>query len=128
MFKNHRPRNGRGVNMKTSMSKDGLVTIPLNASDAYHMGYAQGYADGRSAAPRWVRCEDELPEPNVSCLVCDKDGACAVGYYRQDAKAWDSPYFGWVEHEDGVFYDDDLPRIGKVVAWMPLPEPPKEDE
>lgn len=79
-----------------------------------------------TASP-WHRSEDGLPEPYVQCLVRDNDNNYAVGYYRQDAKAWDSPYFGWIEHEDGVFYDDDLPRIGKVVAWMSLPEPPKED-
>lgn len=78
-------------------------------------------------APRWVRVEDELPEPNIQCLVRDDDNNCAVGYYRQDAKAWDSPFFGWLERDDEYYEDGDLCRIGKVVAWMPLPEPPKEE-
>ena len=88
--------------------------------------YDEGYADGkRDAASPWHRVEDELPEPNIQCLVRDDDNNCAVGYYRQDARAWDSPFFGWVERGDEYYEDGDLCRIGKVVAWMPI-EPPKE--
>lgn len=76
--------------------------------------------------PHWVSVEDELPEPNIQCLVRDDDNNCAVGYYRQDVKAWDSPFFGWLERDDEYYEDGDLCRIGKVVAWMPLPEPPRE--
>ena len=78
------------------------------------------------AASPWHRVEDELPEPNIQCLVRDDNNNCAVGYYRQDARAWDSPFFGWVERDDEYYEDGDLCRIGKVVAWMPI-EPPKED-
>ena len=77
------------------------------------------------AASPWHRAEDELPEPNIQCLVRDDDNNCAVGYYRQDARAWDSPFFGWVERGDEYYEDGDLCRIGKVVAWMSI-EPPKE--
>lgn len=77
--------------------------------------------------PHWVSVEERFPEPNIQCLVRDDDNNCAVGYYRQDARAWDSPFFGWVERDDEYYEDGDLCRIGKVVAWMPLPEPPKED-
>ena len=76
-------------------------------------------------ASRWHRVKDELPEPNIQCLVRDDDNNCAVGYYRQDARAWDSPFFGWVERDDEYYEDGDLCRIGKVVAWMPIP--PQED-
>lgn len=79
-----------------------------------------------NASP-WHRVEDGLPEPYVQCLVRDNDNNCAVGYYRQDAKAWDSPFFGWLERDDEYYKDGDLCRIGKVVAWMPI-EPQKEDK
>ena len=75
--------------------------------------------------PHWVSVKERLPEPNIQCLVRDDDNNCAVGYYRQDAKAWDSPFFGWLERDDEYYKDGDLCRIGKVVAWMPI-EPPKE--
>lgn len=73
-----------------------------------------------------VSVEDEPPEPNIQCLVRDDDNNYAVGYYRQDVKAWDSPFFGWLERDDEYYEDGDLCRIGKVVAWMPLPEPPQD--
>ena len=82
--------------------------------------------ENQPAASPWHRVEDELPDPNIQCLVRDDDNNCAVGYYRQDARAWDSPFFGWVERDDEYYEDGDLCRIGKVVAWMPI-EPPKED-
>ena len=75
--------------------------------------------------PHWVSVKERLPEPNIQCLVRDDDNNCAVGYYRQDAKAWDSPFFGWLERDDEYYKDGDLCRIGKVVAWMPI-EPPQE--
>ena len=80
----------------------------------------------REPASPWHRVEDEVPEPNIQCLVRDDDNNCAVGYYRQDARAWDSPFFGWVERDDEYYEDGDLCRIGKVVAWMPI-EPPRDD-
>ena len=106
--------------MTTSMSKDGLVTIPINASDAYHMGYAQGYADGRSAAPRWVRCEDRYP---------DKDGL----YMFYGDEYFTPDHNGDVDHYKTIivgYWSHFSPAIvGKMVIthWMLLPEPPKED-
>ena len=84
-----------------------------------------GVIDEQPTASPWHSVKDELPEPNIQCLVRDDDNNCAVGYYRQDARAWDSPFFGWVERDDEYYEDGDLCRIGKVVAWMPLP--PQED-
>ena len=78
------------------------------------------------AASPWHRVEDGLPDKYMQCLVADADGKCAVGYYRYDCEAWDSPAFGWIEAEDRMYIDDIPMGIGKVVAWMPI-EPPKED-
>lgn len=89
--------------------------------------YSANLVAAQNAQLHWASVEDELPEPNIQCLVRDDDCNYAVGYYRQDVKAWDSPFFGWLERDDEYYEDGDLCRIGKVVAWMPLPEPPKED-
>ena len=75
-------------------------------------------------ASPWHRVEEELPDKYTQCLVADADGKCAVGYYRYDCEAWDSPAFGWIESEDRIYIDDMPMGIGKVVAWMPI-EPPK---
>lgn len=81
--------------------------------------------DFPTASP-WRRVGDELPDKYTQCLVADADGKCAVGYYRYDCEAWDSPAFGWIESEDRIYIDDMPMGIGKVVAWMPI-EPPKEE-
>ena len=94
--------------------KDTLGHTPLQLCDAM------------PTVNQWRRVEDELPEQNIQCLVRDDDNNYAVGYYRQDARAWDSPFFGWLERDDEYYKDGDLCRIGKVVAWMSI-EPPKED-
>ena len=77
-------------------------------------------------ASPWHRVEEELPDKYTQCLVVDADGKCAVGYYRYDCEAWDSPAFGWIEAENRIYIDDIPMGIGYVVAWMPI-EPPKED-
>lgn len=70
--------------------------------------------------PPWHRVEDELPDKYTQCLVIDADGKCAVGYYRYDCGAWDSPAFGWIEAENRQYIDDIPIGIGKVIAWMPI--------
>lgn len=62
-----------------------------------------------------------LPETLDDMLVTDGE-IMAVGYYRPDAKAWDSTAFAWLENRSEPPHG-----IKTVVAWMPLPEPYRED-
>ena len=116
--------------MTTIMSKDGLVTIPLNASDAYHMGYAQGYADGRSAAQRWVRCEDAKPKDKQECFVAYKG---PLGFIYDSAVFYDDLNNGLGEDifeygTSGFVIDGEVGySLTSMDYWMPI-EPPKEVE
>lgn len=66
----------------------------------------------------WISINDRLPEDDNDCLITDGE-SMMVGYYRDDAKAWDNDCFGWVERDDS----NEIPtRLGKIIAWMPLPE------
>ena len=65
------------------------------------------------AAPRWVRCEERLPEPIEDLLLYDEHGHFHVGYI--------SNYRGYTE-----FIDYDGNHLNGVTHWMPI-EPPKED-
>ena len=62
------------------------------------------------AAPRWVRCEDEMPTKAGRYLVMDKDGDFNVDEWHNT--------FGW-----RFITQFDAERI---THWMPI-EPPKED-
>ena len=78
-----------------------------------------------SAQPeqRWIPCSERLPEEGdyKSCIECldgavwyfTENGTMGIGYYYESTKEWSTT--------------DDLKTDGKVVAWMPLPEPYQED-
>lgn len=71
------------------------------------------------AVPRWIPCEEGLPEPNVAVL----------GY----APAFDNIYAVYYDSVCGWMtwspvYDNPFPSCqGEIVAWMPLPEPYKKE-
>lgn len=122
------PYYGNGIECENVLHTDAAAAIEDLQAKISELGesYSANLVAAQNAQPHWVSVENELPEPNIQCLVRDDDNNCAVGYYRQDVKAWDSPFFGWLERDDEYYEDGDLCRIGKVVAWMPIPEPPQE--
>jgi len=75
--------------------------------------YASKYWDLLKNAPRWVSVTEKPPE---------KDAPVFVYLFS------DSPYIAWINHEgeweteEFTIDRDCLPK-----AWMPLPEPPKEE-
>ena len=78
----------------------------------------------------WIPVDERLPEEFQECLVIDAEGEYGIGYYREDAKAWDSPNWGWLERADKVDNREAFVQpcgIHKVIAWMPLPAPYKLD-
>lgn len=64
---------------------------------------------------RWIPCSEKLPEDDEVVLVSDGIDY-AVAFWRSDAEAWDDPLHGWL---DSFEFD--------VKAWMPLPEPYREE-
>ena len=72
----------------------------------------------------WIPCSERLPEEDdyKSCIECldgavwyfTENGTMGLGYYYKSVKEWSTT--------------DDLKTDGKVVAWMPLPEPWRGEE
>ena len=80
---------------------------------------AKQLIDEQPTVGGWVSVEDRVPESNeiVLALAYDKDGdAYMTTVVRYPCGDWDSvdDYFNQSDYE--------------VRYWMPLPEPPKEDE
>lgn len=61
---------------------------------------------------RWIPCSERMPDPFVEVLVSDVDGDVRIAYFENLFSAWWSDRYGRIE----------------VLAWMPLPEPYREEE
>ena len=68
---------------------------------------------------KWIPCGERMPNDNDyrECMECldgavwyfTENGAMGLGYYYESTKEWATT--------------DDLRTDGKVIAWMPIPEP-----
>lgn len=107
-----------------SLTKDELISYihilhhNWQATDERYFNVME-YARKLQQQRKWISVEDRLPEDNTDYLITDGEDIM-VGFYRNDAQAWDNGNFGWVEREK----DDDgmMCRLNNIIAWMPLPE------
>ena len=88
----------------------------MAAKDKYDEGYAQGKKD---AQPKWINVKDRLPEiredGSVDAVLVT-DGFLIHMAYCADGL--------WLFCDSGEMKE---PMFYCVTHWMPLPEPPKED-
>lgn len=85
----------------------------------YKNGFLQGYA---YKADQWIRVEDRLPEErqgwsnSEDVNIFREGGIVSTGSYRYSCGK-----IGWVDY----LYTN---REEPVIAWQPLPSPPKMDK
>ena len=95
---------------------------------AFHM---EDHLGEIPAAPRWVRCEEQLP-PNDGKEVLVTDGFhVGIGicmYKWSKTKKWtqEAVWYKWNLNDYG-YPMKKFKTDTHIKAWMPLPEPPKED-
>lgn len=73
----------------------------------------------------WIPVSERLPEEDGRYLVTFKSGIkiCMVGYGSCRRTVLGYPIgHGWYSLEEAQYYAED-----SIIAWMPLPEPYKED-
>ena len=78
----------------------------------------------QSKENKWIPVSERLPEFNIEVLVCNDDGKIHVALREDDefVTEWRYKYY---------CYDSDIWDVeenGEIIAWMPLPEPYKENE
>lgn len=83
-------------------------------------GFKRGYEKGK---PKWIPVSERLPDGEELVLIHCKNGAMFVGYcgkqYCDYERRW---------RIKTALNSTKLLNLGRVTHWMPLPEPPKEDE
>lgn len=69
----------------------------------------------------WIKASDRMPDEEISVLVM-QDGNDVCEYLILQAQLFQGDWYA--DHENGLidFYD-----ALNVTHWMPLPEPPKEE-
>lgn len=71
-------------------------------------------------AQRWIPCSERLPKPNEVVLLCGQYNMLC-GYINDEGRWYSMSGDGWET-------DMEFPDKGKIIAWMPLPEPFREGE
>jgi hypothetical protein len=88
---------------------DGVEISKNDINIAWYDGY-------QAAAPQWISVKDRLPDRNEPCLVNTEWRGVVVAQY-----GWES----WV-FDEGQGYCEKA--LSYAPHWMPLPQPPKEEE
>ena len=70
------------------------------------------YASTIDAVPKWIPCEERLPENESTVLVTDANGHIRHAFYDAECD-----WFGTYEESMTI----------RAIAWMPLPEPYREE-
>ena len=71
------------------------------------------------AYPKWISVEERLPEVDQPVMICAFGQSVGEGVYR----GHDGFHHVWKMYaSSGTYWDDE------VTHYMPLPDPPKEDD
>lgn len=90
------------------------LKAPWNeAKQAFADAYLAGVNE--ALAGQWRRVEDELPEESEHVLI-ETINTIETAFWNPYHQCWDDP------DGDDILYEKD-----KVIRWMRIPEPPKDE-
>ena len=98
------------------------MSVADDLKQAYEDGFDEGFNLGRKAAPRWARCEEELPRKTRKFVVwVPVNNGPYPCWYEERTALWKAVEKKWyVDHNPKTWW------VGEPTHWMPI-EPPKED-
>ena len=76
------------------------------------------------SAQHWIPCSERLPEDRELVLICADDGEESLAY--RELEEWTDDCYRWFSDCCSLGMDISWSEEA-IVAWMPLPEPYKED-
>lgn len=99
----------------------GCGTCELSDNCVLRAGLLLQAADAieKLSKPRWISVEERLPDQNSGNLYI-----CLIVGGEWDQLSW----YELCDFAEGQFWIQDQLYKGHVTHWMPLPEPPKEEE
>lgn len=101
--------NGWNDAIDTIMENEPSVPLP-----DFKEGYKQAIIDGKTNFSRgWIPVSEALPEINASVIVTDVE----------TTETYSACYLG-----DGIWECDNGARDDRIIAWMPFPEPYKDEK
>lgn len=147
-------QSANGLNIQAADAIEELQKALDVVNDAHNEGYDVGYWAGRrDYEPKWISVEGRLPESGTHVLVCCRVKWLGGGGYsyvcdafHSDPKTITCSYnddidMEYDEEKDEYYFPEGWWEVIKnwdeyscvaiadfVTHWMPLPEPPKEDD
>ena len=78
------------------------------------------------SAQRWIPVSERLPEIEKRVLILNDDNRCGIAFLRRREDHWPDEWMIMYCLYDADIWDEG--ENGKIVAWMPLPEPWKGEK
>lgn len=92
-------------------------TVDRDMIDSFCMDVIALLKDQEPTVCGWVSVKDRLPEPEENVIIWTKTGCMKYAQYHEDGSV--NPWY---------VYEDNARAWTNVIShWMPLPEPPKEE-